>query len=541
MVTNLRDFPGTWVNRGRLLVHRNLVVTDARFNPIYEGSAWRRDNLLLQNDSKFSDLLAKLRPYQREYVEFAATRPGTVNADDLGTGKTLQALGAARASRKLPVLVVGTLLTKSVWTGAGGEPQKWLDLNVIALEGRKGANPEVFQQPNDGWWFIHYDVLEAWIPYIFGTLRPKVVIFDEAHNATPKTKRGVAAEAISRFSGIEKRIVLTATPIRNRRIDMWSILNLAAPDGFGNKHQFGIFYCAGQQGEYSWVYDGQSRNEELQARMKEVMVRRTKAEVMQYLPPMTRQLTEIEISKTAAEQYSTYKAAEHDIRKFLLGEGKKLASGINGEQLVRISKMLAILSDAKKETTSELAIEAANTAGKVVVFCWFKNTAAHICERLQKAKVKVFGPITGDLPIKKRIEHAEKFAKCVTPTAYVATLAAASESINQLAACQEMINNDLYWKPLVHLQAEGRLHRGGQKGAVHVNYVIAKGTIDAYLLEALTRKANATADVGIRDDGQALVRTLGSQEVPPDDFDSLVAQLTKFTAEEGFEIDGDYD
>lgn len=539
MMEALKDFPGTWVHNGRLLVHRNLVVTDDRFNSVYDDAAWCRDCVLPQNDAKLDDLLKKLRPYQREYVEFAIKRPGTVNADDLGTGKTLQALSVAYATQKLPVLIVGTLLTKSVWTGSKGEPAKWLNVDVRALEGRKSANPDIFHEPNDGWWFIHYDVLEAWIPYIFGTLRPQVVVFDEAHNATPKTKRGTAAEAVSRFKEIKRRIVLTATPIRNRRIDLWSVLNLAAPEGFGSKHQFGVFYCAGVHGEYSWEYNGESRNAELKSRMNELMVRRTKAEVMTQLPPMTRQATEVEISKSAAEEYAKYKSAEHNIRKFLAGEGKKLAAGIKGEELVRITKMLAILSQAKKETTLELALEAANNTGKVVVFCWFKDVAKFICERLRKKKIKTFGPITGDVPIKKRISQAEKFAETIQPAAYVATLAAASESINQLAACQQMINNDLYWKPLTLLQAEGRLHRGGQKGAVHVNYVVAKGTIDAYLLEALTNKANASAAVGIKDDGQALVRTLGSQEVPPDDFDALLSQLQKHTAEEGFEFDGE--
>lgn len=539
MVAALRDYPGTWVDRGRMLIHRNVVATDPRFNVIHEGAAWCYERHMDMTDPRLVALLNKLRPYQREYIDFAMARPGTVNADDLGTGKTLQALTVAYATHKLPVLVVGTLLTKSVWTGPSGEPAKWLNVDVRALEGRKHAGPEVFQEANDGWWFIHYDILEAWIPFIFGTLRPQVIVFDEAHNATPRTKRGIAAEAIARFRGIRRRVVLTATPIRNQRIDLWSVLNLAAPEGFGSRHQFGIFYCAGFHGTYGWEFKGESRNEELKARMSELLVRRTKADVMSQLPPMTRQAVEVEISTKATAEYSQYKAAEHDIRKFLAGQGQSFAAGTGAETVVRLAKMLAILSHAKKDTTLELAADAANTTGKVVVFCWFRDVAKYISDQLKKQKIQVFGPITGELPIKKRIENAEKFAATKQPAAYVATLAAASESINQLAACQVMVNNDLYWKPLTLLQAEGRLHRGGQKGAVTIKYVIAKGTVDAYLLEALTTKANASATVGVQDDGQALVHTLGSRSVPLDDFDTLLSQLTKHTAEEGFEFDGD--
>lgn len=539
MIEALRHYPGVWVDRGRMYVHRNVVVTDPRFNIVYDHSSWCLERQLNHGDERLVNLLSKLRPYQREYIDFAIQRPGTVNADDLGTGKTLQALSVAYASQKLPVLIVGTLLTRSVWTGASGEPAKWLGVNVKPLEGRKNASPDVFREPNDGWWFIHYDILEAWIPFIFGTLRPQVVVFDEAHNATPRTKRGTAAEAIARFRGIRRRVVLTATPIRNKRVDLWSVLNLAAPEGFGSRHAFGVYYCAGHQGQYGWVFEGESRNEELKARMDEVMVRRTKADVMSQLPPMTRQAVEIELSTKATEAYGQYKSAEHDIRKFLAGEGKKLAAGTGAETVVRLAKMLAILSEAKQDTTIELAEEAANATGKVVVFTWFKDTAKRITDQLKKRKIQAFGPITGDMGIQKRIENAEKFALTKQPAAYVATLAAASESINQLAACQVMIINDLYWKPLTLLQAEGRVHRGGQKGSVTIKYVVAKGTVDAYLLEALTTKANASAAVGIRDDGQALVHTLGSKSVPLDDFETLLSQLTKHTAEEGFEFDGD--
>ena len=108
----------------------------------------------------------------------------------------------------------------------------------------------------------------------------------------------------------------------------------------------------------------------------------------------------------------------------------------------------------------------------------------------------------------------------------VMALAAASESINQLAVAQQGVVNDLYWKPLVMLQMEGRLHRGGQVGdSVHFQYVLAANTIDDLLVETLARKAETILDAGIVDDGQALVKSLGSANGPVDELDAFVTAI----------------
>jgi SWI/SNF-related matrix-associated actin-dependent regulator 1 of chromatin subfamily A len=535
--TVLTDLPGVLVENGRMLIHHSLVETDPRFRIVYnDPELWRRGQQPPNLDA--SSLLGALRPYQLEFLRFAAAKPGLVNADDLGTGKTIQALAALYATGLAPVLVVGTLLTKSVWCGPKGETMKWLGHDVIPLESRKNAGPEIFQEAESRWFFCHYDILNAWLPWIFNFMRPRAVVFDEAHNASPRTQRGRAAASISRFKEIRKRIVLSATPIQNKRIDLWPILNLAAPDAFGSRHQFGIHFCGGVHGEHGWIYQEQTHNGELKARLETLLIRRTKAEVLSQLPPIMRQSTEIELEEGGAKEYEQYKAAEQDIRKFLAAEGTGLPAGVGNERLVQITKLLALLSRLKLPTTISIAKEAALAAGKVVVFTWFKNSAATIADELKFAKIDVFGPINGEVPIAKRISAAQAFADHKSPAAFVATLASASESINQLSAAQELVISDLYWKPLVLLQAEGRLHRGGQQGSVHVNYVVVKNSIDESLLEAISKKADATATVGLVDDGKALAKIIGASSAPIDDLDTFIAAIQAKAAKESFEFDG---
>lgn len=531
----LSTLPGVVIEGTRMLIHHSIVESDPRFKVVYgDPTQWMHTR---EPDPAGTSLLAALRPYQTEFLRFSALKPGVVNADDLGTGKTIQALAALHATGLEPVLIVGTLLTKSVWCGPKGETMKWLGHDVLALESRKHAGPEIFQETDARWFFCHYDILNAWLPWIFNFMRPRAVVFDEAHNASPKTLRGRAAASIARFKEIRKRIVLSATPIQNKRIDLWPILNLAAPDGFGSRHQFGLHFCGGVHGDHGWLYQGQTHNNELKTRLSKTMIRRTKAEIMPDLPPIVRQATEIELSDGEAQEYEQYKAAERNIRKFLAAEGNSLATGIGNEHLVQITKLLVLLSRIKLETTISIAKEAALSTGKVVVFTWFKDSAAKIAAELKFAKIDVFGPINGDVPIAKRISAAQAFADHKSPTAFVATLAAASESINQLSAAQELVISDLYWKPLVMLQAEGRLHRGGQQGSVHVNYVVVKNSIDEMILEAISKKADATSAVGLVDDGKSLVKILGATAAPLDDLDTFIAAIQAKAAKESFEFD----
>jgi SWI/SNF-related matrix-associated actin-dependent regulator of chromatin subfamily A-like protein 1 len=155
---------------------------------------------------------------------------------------------------------------------------------------------------------------------------------------------------------------------------------------------------------------------------------------------------------------------------------------------------------------------------------------------ISKEGIEVYGPITGDDEVKVRILKAQQFAETTEPAVYVATLASASESINELVAAQELIINDLYWNPLLLIQAEGRLHRSGQQGSVHVLYVTAKGTIDELLLETLYNKAQAVETLGISDEAKKMVGNIGGM-APQDDMNSFVNSVSAQIKAEGYGLD----
>lgn len=57
-------------------------------------------------------------------------------------------------------------------------------------------------------------------------------------------------------------------------------------------------------------------------------------------------------------------------------------------------------------------------------------------------------------------------------------------------AASHVVFAELYWNPGHIKQAEDRAHRIGQTAAVHIHYLIAKGTFDTVMWAMLNRKVH---------------------------------------------------
>ena len=57
-----------------------------------------------------------------------------------------------------------------------------------------------------------------------------------------------------------------------------------------------------------------------------------------------------------------------------------------------------------------------------------------------------------------------------------------------LTAASLVVFAELDWTPGVLEQCEDRAHRIGQKDTVHVNYLVASGTLDDWFWSALVKK-----------------------------------------------------
>lgn len=472
--------------------------------------------------------LAVLRPYQRDAIEFARQRPGCYLAFSMGTGKSVTAAAAIALDRLKPVLVVGPLISRGTWCGRTSEPTRWLGIDVVPLEGRLRAGQDPPASPS-GWYFCHFDILEAWQPWILLHLQPQALIIDEAQYVKGRdASRTKALRSIPKLRSVRRRIALSGTPIENRVEEIWSQLDCVEPDGWGSHFAFMQRYGDPVMEEGRWAYRGVSNPSELRARLASTSIQKSRQEVLPDLPAITRQRIETQLDDHTRERYDTI---EHDVRGLLAREGHELARGVRGERLVQLTLLLETLAYGKTAGTLALIKQALGANEKVVVFSWFKRPLARLARALGSTDAPLL-VVTGDMPVDRRLETARTFADGSGPPVFLATIASAGISLNELVAARTVVFNDLWWTPGRILQAEARVWRDRQDRGVLAYYVCADRTVDDLLIDILSRKATEIEMATGVQDAASLIQTVGRVDEARDDLGRFVEGLGALLAGE---------
>ena len=414
-----------------------------------------------------------LRSYQTEGAKFLCSNSseGALLADDVGLGKTAQALRAARAIGA-PTVVVCPSFVRSVWETEvklwwpeAGEPRM--------LTGTKSE--PLTEYP---FTIIHYDVLWAWEKELQGIV--KTIIFDEAHYlASEKARRSIAAKTLARTCKF--RMGLTATPMTNRIRHLWNVFDTLSEGRFGNFFQFGITYCDGKKEEVTkdrvaWKFDGKSNLEELKKRTSYFMLRRTKTDVALELPDRTRQVLDVEVPKKCQVA---------------------LDLALRNDQALR--KSLDLAADGKIPEVVEMVAEHVKAGHSVIVFSHRKVIAETLATQLNELGCPAI-TAHGDHVYEERKKRVE-LAKGRETGALCVTIDAMTTGVS-LAFADVAVYAELSWEPHKLVQTEGRLHRHGQKRNVLIQYVVAKGTADEIIRDTLIRKMDTFVEgVGSLDDG----------------------------------------
>ena len=241
-------------------------------------------------------LAAGLYAHQVEGIAFLLGRQRAILADDMGLGKTRQSVLAMRQARpEGPYLVVCPAAVKINWAR---EIELVLPTAEISIVG-----PAPAPEPGyTGWVVINYDILakhplaeHAW----------SGLVFDEAHYLKNyRSQRHRLSMDLVKAVGDEAVIhLLTGTPLTSRPRDLFPLLQLARHALGRSFVSFAKRYCDAYKGEYGWVADGASNIEELTVQLHGIMLRRTKAEVLD-LPPKIRSWLDVEVASRVARDMS---------------------------------------------------------------------------------------------------------------------------------------------------------------------------------------------------------------------------------------------
>lgn len=421
----------------------------------------------------------KLYRYQQDGAAFLAERDYALLADQMGCGKTCQALVAAEARLSLGVvptpqtpvvLIVCPALAKRHWQR---EVKRWTGHEATVLD---GLEPTEF--PQTRYVICNYDILYGGrradaagkvfdvehLPGWGATLAGRflIVIFDEAHVLRGRgTRRGTAAKALCK--GVPVVWMLTGTPMPNYVRDLWAPVDIMSDGLFGGYWTWSQVYCDGHKGTYGYDDRGSARLDELGPRLSYFVLGRTMEVAGLELPAKRREVYRIDVSATAPSVDA-------------VSQQKAVANGLRAT------------ARAKRSAVVSMTVDALTAAQKVIVFCYMREQADSIAKdvKTKLPNASVFcthGEMTSD----GRDAQATNFRAAQAPAVFVATVDSVGVAIS-LVGAELMIFADLVPEPWKLLQAEGRGHRHGSTTPILVRYVIATGTIDEGIVESVIEK-----------------------------------------------------
>lgn len=416
---------------------------------------------------------------------------------EMGTGKTITSIAITgallQAGRVRRVLVVAPFTILGVWEE---EFQKFaaFPYALAVLEGTAakkldtlrhmtGAVLQVVVVNYESVWRMEKD-LAAW--------RPDLIIADEGHKI--KTHNIAASKAMHRLGAkAGYRLLLTGTIITNKAIDVFSQFKFANPAIFGQSFyafRSRYFDMVGY-GNHTPVLK-KSMEAELMEKLHSISFRATKAECLD-LPETTDVIRQVELEPAALriyrglvkESYAELSIGEvtaPNILTRLLRLSQLTGGFIGNDETAAVEQV----SRAKLSALEDILDGSVAEGKKLVIIARFLPEIRAICKLLEQRGL-VYSCITGD--VKNRDEQVSQFQNDPAVTAFVGQIATAGLGIT-LTAASTMVFYSLDYSMSNFEQTKARIHRVGQRMPCTYLYLIARGTVDEKVLQALKNKAD---------------------------------------------------
>lgn len=496
-------------------------------------------------------LAAELRPYQeagyRWAMTLAAAGLGACLADDMGLGKTLQALAVlvARAGGGAALVIAPTSVCGN-WATEARRFAPTLNVHVYAESGERGRETLLAQAGPHDLVIVSYTLLQQ-AHKDFCAREWHTVVADEAQafkNAV--TRRAQAMYELP--SGF--RMALTGTPVENRLAELWSVMRFCNPGLLGSLARFNEHFA--NPIERGGVREARQR---LRRMIAPFVLRRTKAQVLDELPPRTELVIRVEPEPVEAAHYEALRRqaqteaeaalarveaarkatrgapagararalaqAQHQAqaRIHVLAQLMRLRRAACDPRLVTPELSGQLSEGAKLRAFVELAGELAASGHKTLVFSQFVDFLQLLRRGLERAGLAL-QYLDGATPAAERTRRVAAF-QAGEGDVFLISLKAGGFGLN-LTAADYVIIADPWWNPAAEDQAMGRAHRIGQQRPVTVYRLINAGTIEERIVD-LHRDKRALADGLLEADDDSAAGT----GAPLPEIDELVGLLRR--------------
>lgn len=463
-------------------------------------------------------LAAELRPYQRRGLDFLAHASnlgiGAILADDMGLGKTIQALAWIcwlKQNRRGsgPILVVCPASVTHNWLR---EAERFAPkLKVLPLTSGADRAAQRKRVKSVDLVITNYALLrrdqEFWreVPL-------RAAILDEAQNI--KNPDAVVAQ-VARSLDAKFRLALTGTPLENRALDLWSLVEFVNPGYLGRRSDFVTRFDRADAPPY--------QRQLLAAKLRPILLRRLKREVATELPERIEERIDCELTPGQRKLYLAELRRSRALVETLTADAEGLRRN-KIQVLAALTRLRQIcchpglvqaekaLGSGKFDTLFELLETLMNEGHKVLLFSQFVRCLQLLALELDRRGMPRH-MLTGASRTRESIVRA--FQEDERPCIFLVSLKAGGTGLN-LTAASYVVLFDPWWNPAVEAQAIDRTHRIGQDKTVIAYRLLAAGTIEEKIFELQQRKALLARDI-FGEDGFA--KTLSR-----DDLDYLLSE-----------------
>ena len=427
----------------------------------------------------------EVRPYQWAAPQMFATggQNRLLLGDEMGLGKSLQALLCVLAGQYQRILIVCPAVVKVNWAN---EVEKWTELTPSVVYGRSG------DYETGDVTIVNYDLLQHRLDALCED-DYDCVVFDECHNLkSQKAERTKAAKRLAKWPTVQGIIAMSGTPILNRPEEIFTTLNMLKPSTFPDYFLFGKKYCAAIHNGYGWDFGGASNIEEsedggtvpLNHLLKDVMLRRTMDDprLSSQMPDLLETVLEVEVDRTQYDE--AYNTCMDQLEYHRTTGSGSIPPGL---LLNILTELRHSAGNAKVDVAANWAIDYYEQTGKpLVIFAHHINVVERIATRLSlKAQC---GLITGSTQDKERQKIISAFQEGHVQFLICSTLAM-KEGVN-LDTADTTLFVERQWVPAHEKQAAARVRRLTQESSVcHKVVLSAKDTVDMHFDKVVSEKA----------------------------------------------------
>ena len=411
---------------------------------------------LYVSESVEVDLDDRLYPHQREGVLKAAAWGRAMIGDEMGVGKSAQAIALIKHFGGRACVVCPSYLCKN-WIRECAFWPPDLDVQIV-----KKTVPE------------HSCVISYDLTHRRQLGKFNVLVLDESHYI--KNKSAKRTKALMRLARVTPHVfLLTGTPAPNRPVELWAQLaTILGVNRIGTYTSFTRRYCGAKQSPLGFVdVSGATHKQELAWYMKNTMlIRRLKRDVLQDLPTKTRCTLEVDVpqggmkKKFARWREINRLCMEHETNQLIF------------ERKALVSQLFMDTAHAKVDVIKKIC---ADLPPRTLVFFHHKVLGDVIEAALPECM-----RIDGSTSQEKRDQYVQDFQEGRVDYCCLSMLAAGTGVT--LTRANNILFAELNPVPGVMLQAEDRAHRIGLTEPLTVTYVLANGSLDAHMFRNIKRK-----------------------------------------------------